>query len=249
MTESQAKPQGPSARYAYLRTDGTAYIVGGSAIAGLAAYAYQLLGGRTLGAEDFAPVSVLLTVHFLTFLVLLLPIEQLVVRRLTLNPDARGLTRPAWILGTLTIVAATIFAWLGVDTYLNGDHRFIFFTGLTVAGHFLFASARGHLAGWRRFTEYGIVSGSASVLRLAIAVGVTLIHPSASGFAVGLIVGPAVVAMFKPFTQPTSSQPPPAPGPTLRAWLADRIGLGRCGIAGVALGRPDNRRLSWWNGN
>lgn len=207
MTESQPTSKGPAARYAYLRSDGTAYIVGGSAVAGVAAYAYQLLGGRTLGADAFAPVSVLLTIHFLTFLVLLLPIEQMVVRRLTLDPGAFGLTRPAWILGSVTVIGATVFAWLGVDTYLNGDGRFIAFTGLTVAAHFLFAGARGHLAGWRRFTEYGLSSGGASVLRLAIAIGVTMVHPSASGFAVGLVVGPAVVMLFRPFRRPTSREP------------------------------------------
>ncbi len=63
-------------RYAYLRSDGTAYVVWGSAIAGLSAYAYQLIGGRVLGAERFAPVSVLLTIHFLTFIVIMMPIEQ-----------------------------------------------------------------------------------------------------------------------------------------------------------------------------
>lgn len=196
-----SRQPGPAAetRYAYLRSDGTAYIVAGSAAAGLAAYAYQLIGGRTLGAEDFAPVSVLLTVHFLTFIVLLLPIEQLAVRRLTVDRQSSGLPSRAWWLGTLTIIASTLFAWWGVDRYLNGDRRFIFFTGLTVAGHFLFAAARGHLAGWRRFRAYGLSSGAASLLRLTVAVAVTLVRPSASGFALGLIIGPAVVMLWRPF--------------------------------------------------
>lgn len=194
-------------RYAYLRSDGTAYIVAGSLIAGVAAYAYQLLGGRTLGAEAFAPVSVLLTVHFLTFIVLLLPIEQLVVRRLTVDRSNSGLPARAWWLGVATLVGATLFAWLGVDTYLNGDRRFIAFTALTVAGHFLFAAGRGHLAGWRRFRAYGISSGMASLLRLAVAITVTLIRPSASGFALGLIIGPAVVMLFRPFRRVQVDRP------------------------------------------
>ena len=166
-------------KYAYLRSDGTAYIVAGSLVAGVGAYAYQLLGGRTLGAEAFAPVSVLLTIHFLTFIVLLLPIEQLVVRRLTINRSNTGLPWKAWVLGSLTVAGATLFAELGVDRYLNGDRRFIVFTGATVAAHFLFASARGHLAGWRRFRGYGMSSGAASLVRLAVAVAVTIVHPSA----------------------------------------------------------------------
>lgn len=188
-------------RYADLRSDGTAYIVAGSGVAGLAAYSYQLIGGRTLGAEDFAPVSVLLTVHFLTLIVLLLPIEQLVVRRLTVDRTSSGLPAKAWWLGGITIIGATLFAWLGVDEYLNGDGRFVFFTGLTVATHLLFSAARGHLAGWRRFRAYGLSSGAASLLRLVVAIAVTLVRPSASGFALGLIVGPLIVMLWRPFRQ------------------------------------------------
>lgn len=195
------------ARYAYLRSDGTAFIVGGSLVAGIAAYAYQLLGGRTLGAEAFAPVSVLLTIHFLTFIVLLLPIEQLVVRRLTVERSESGLPSRAWWLGSLTVLGATVFAWMGVDTYLNGDRRFILFTALTVAAHFLFAAARGHLAGWRRFRAYGLSSGGASLLRLVVALAVTLIRPSASGFAIGLIIGPAIVLLARPFRQVAVDRP------------------------------------------
>ena len=186
-------------KYAYLRSDGTAYIVGGSLVAGIGAYAYQLLGGRTLGAEAFAPVSVLLTIHFLTFIVLLLPIEQLVVRRLTIDRTQSGLPAKAWWLGSLTVVGATAFAYFGVDQYLNGDRRFILFTGLTVAAHFGFAAARGHLAGWRRFRSYGMASGAASLVRLGVAIAVTIVHPSASGFAVGLVLGPLAVGLWRPF--------------------------------------------------
>ena len=186
-------------KYAYLRSDGTAYIVGGSLVAGIGAYAYQLLGGRTLGAEAFAPVSVLLTIHFLTFIVLLLPIEQLVVRRLTIDRTRSGLPFKAWLLGGMTVIGATLFAYFGVDQYLNGDRRFILFTGLTVAAHFGFSAARGHLAGWRRFRAYGMSSGAASLVRLGVAIAVTVVRPSASAFAVGLLLGPLVVGLWRPF--------------------------------------------------
>lgn len=191
--------RGPQAKYAYLREDGTAYIVAGSAVAGLAAYAYQILGGRTLGTHDFAPVSVLLTIHFLTFIVVLLPIEQLVVRRLTLDRSRIGLPANAVWLGLATVAGATAFAWIGVEQWLNGDYRFIGFTALTVGAHLWFAAARGHLAGWRRFRAYGTSSALASVIRLVIAVGITIVHPSASGFAVALIVGTFAVAAWRPF--------------------------------------------------
>lgn len=183
-----------------LRSDGTAYILAGSAVAGVAAYAFQLLGGRVLGAEDFAPLSVLLTVHFIALIVFLIPIEQSVVRRLTLDRRLRCLTSPEMWLGGVTVLGATVFAWWGVDQYLNGDHRFILFTSLTVAGHFMFVTGRGHLAGLRRFRDYGLASGGASLLRLAVAVLITLVHPSASGFAVGLVLGPVVLYLWRPFS-------------------------------------------------
>ncbi len=186
-------------RFARLSEDGTGHILAGSLIAGLAAYAYQIIGGRTLGATDFAPVSVLLTIHFLTFIVFLLPVEQLVVRRLTLDPSHSGLPRTAlWLAGT-TVVAATAFAWLGVDRFLNGDRRFIAFTALTVAMHAGYSAARGHLAGWRRFREYGYASGGANLMRLLVAIVVLTLRPSASGLALALIAGPVITLVWRPF--------------------------------------------------
>lgn len=186
-------------RFARLSEDGTGHILAGSLVAGLAAYAYQILGGRTLGPTAFAPVSVLLTVHFLTFIVVLLPIEQLVVRRLTLNPASSGLPVRAWWVAGATVVAATTFSWLGVDHFLNGDRRFIAFTALTVMAHVGYAAARGHLAGWRRFREYGYASGGANLLRLVVAVAVLAVRPSASGLAIALIIGPVAALVWRPF--------------------------------------------------
>ncbi len=202
--ETADQTQQPSAsatrtRFARLSEDGTGHILAGSLLAGLAAYAYQIIGGRTLGATDFAPVSVLLTIHFLTFIVFLLPVEQLVVRRLTLDPTHSGLPRAAWWLAGITVVAATLFAWLGVDRFLNGDRRFIAFTALTVAMHAGYSAARGHLAGWRRFREYGYASGGANVLRLLVAIVVLTLRPSASGLAIALVAGPIITLIWRPF--------------------------------------------------
>ena len=122
MSQNHHSPKAPSsqARYAYLRSDGTAYIVAGSAIAGLAAYAYQFLGGRTLGTEAFAPVSTLLSIHFLVLIVILLPIEQLIIRRLTLDRSRIGVPANAyWLIG-VTTVAAAAFAFFD-PTYVSSQ--------------------------------------------------------------------------------------------------------------------------------
>lgn len=208
MSSDNRASQSP-VRYAYLRSDGTAYVVWGSAIAGLSAYAYQLIGGRVLGAERFAPVSVLLTIHFLTFIVIMMPIEQYTVRRLTLDPKATRLPNSAIVLGSATILAATAFAAFGTELFLNNDWRFIGFTTLAVSVHFMFVSARGHLAGWGRFKEYGLTSGAASLFRLVVALAVTLVRPSATGFALALIAGPLVALLWKPFRAPEKRPEPP----------------------------------------
>ena len=206
MSERGKSPGAFRARYTYLRTDGTAYIVAGSAVAGLAGYAYQVMGGRALGPERFAPVSALLTIHFLTFIVVMMPIEQVIVRRLTLGREP--LPRSAVWLGAVTVGLATMFAAIGVNNYLNGDVRFVAFTAIAVAAHFLFAVGRGFLAGRRRFRAYGLASGWASIGRLVIAIPLAIVGPYASGFALALIAGAFVVLLWQPFqigASPTST--------------------------------------------
>ncbi|MGD2052399.1 MAG: sugar transferase [Acidimicrobiia bacterium] len=201
------RPDPARTRFAHLSEDGTGYILAGSLVAGLAAYAYQILGGRTLGAAAFAPVSVLLTIHFLTFIVILLPIEQLIIRRLTLDRAAIGVPPRALALAAATVVGATLYAGLRVDELLNGDRRFIVFTAFTVIVHAVFAVARGHLAGFRRFREYGLASGGASLFRLLVAMAVLAVRPSASGVAIGLIAGPLIVMVWRPFRPVAVNRP------------------------------------------
>lgn len=185
-------------RYAHLTEDGTGFILAGSLVAGIGAYLYQFLGGRALGAEAFAPVSVLLTVHFLVFVVVLLPIEQLIIRRLTLDRGASGVPPRVMPLIVASGVVAVGYVWIGVDSLLRGDVRFVGFVAATIFTHSIFVVARGHLAGWRRFRAYGSTSAAASLLRLAIAAAVLAVRPTASGFALGLILGPLMVLWWRP---------------------------------------------------
>jgi lipopolysaccharide/colanic/teichoic acid biosynthesis glycosyltransferase len=189
-------------RYAYMRRDGTLDIVLGSLVAGVGAYIYQFIGGRSLGEEAFAPIAALLTAHFLAFVIILLPIEQFVIRRLTLG--YRGWVVPARAVALVvsTGVVAAVVVWSSADTYFDGDASFVWFVIATVAFHFFFVVGRGYLAGYRRFRSYGYVSGAASVLRLVIAIAVVMVGPTVTGFAWAQVLGPLVIILWRPWRVP-----------------------------------------------
>jgi lipopolysaccharide/colanic/teichoic acid biosynthesis glycosyltransferase len=190
-------------RYAYMRSDGTLDIVLGSLVAGVAGYAYQFVGGRALGEEGFAPIGVLLTAHFLAFVIVLMPIEQFVIRRLTVG--ARGWVVPMRAIAlTVAAAAAGVFiVAVSGDDYFTSRREFIMFMVLSVGVYFLFAVGRGYLAGFRRFRAYGYVSAAASLVRLAIAIGVAVIVPTVSGFAWAHVLGPLVIVFWRPWKPPT----------------------------------------------
>ncbi len=172
-------------------------MVAGTLVAGVGNYAYQLLGGRALGPEGFAPIGTLLTIHFLAFIIVLLPVEQLIIRALTIRG---GLTSASTrtILATVSATAATAFlvAWVGRDRFFAGDGRYAMVAVLVVLAHALFVAGRGSLAGHRRFRAYGEASGGASVLRLLIAILVVVLAPGPLGFALALAIGPLVVLLW-----------------------------------------------------
>ena len=187
-----------------MRSDGTLDIVIGSLVAGLGGYAYQFIGGRALGEEAFAPIGVLLTAHFLAFIIILLPIEQFVIRRLTVG--ARGWVVPARAIALVlaTGAAAAFVVSVAGDDYFTSRSEFVFFVLLSIAGHFFFAVGRGYLAGFRRFRAYGYSSAAASLFRVAIALGVAIIAPTVTGFAWAHVLGPLVIFLWRPWRQPST---------------------------------------------
>jgi exopolysaccharide production protein ExoY len=196
-----------------MRSDGTLDIVVGSLIAGLGGYAYQFLAGRSLGTDGFAAIGILLTAHFLSFVVVLMPIEQLVIRRLTLG--ARGWVVPARAiaLAASTAVAAGIVVSMSGDDYFvafSSRSAFVLFVLATVALHFFFAVGRGYLAGNRRFRSYGYASAGASMLRLVIALAVAILAPTVSGFAWAHVLGPLVIIVWRPWKRPPNQPAKPA---------------------------------------
>ena len=194
-SESQERARRPELKR-YL-ADGTIYMVLGTLVAGLANYAYQLLGGRALGPEDFAPVSALMTIHFLTFIVVLLPVEQLIIRSISLYEDVdRAARRAATITIGLTALAAGLLAVVGTERLFAGVEGFIVLAAAIVLAHGWFVIGRGNLAGHRYFRSYGVASAGASLLKLAFAGVVLLVAGTPFAVAAALVVGPLIIGAW-----------------------------------------------------
>ena len=172
-------------------------MITGTLVAGVGNYVYQLLGGRALGPHDFAPISSLLTIHFLAFIIVLLPVEQLVIRSITIHG---GMTRSTVLTTRATVVVTAVIAFavglVGRERFFGGDIRYAYLAGVNVLTHALFVHGRGTLAGYRRFRSYGESGGGAAILRVSLAALVLLIGSSSLGFAAALAVGPLIILVW-----------------------------------------------------
>jgi len=178
---------GPSAR------TGDRWLAGGIVAGTLLAYVFQLVGGRLLGPEAFAPVSVLWTLMFLTGTVGLTPVEQYVAREATAG--RRVLTRRARAISVvigLTAVTAGAFALLTREALFGGESGFVVLAVMTVAATAPLFLARGLAIGQRRFDLYGLMLGLEGVGRLMVGGLGLLIVGGPVGLAWGVALGPAL---------------------------------------------------------
>jgi len=199
-TELRGRELGPSLRK--LARDGTPVIAAGSVIAGVAAYAFQIIGGRSLGDEGFAPVAALLSVHSLVLAVLLTPVELLTVRRLALarggSPE-RSDRRAIAVTAAAALITTVGFVWLTLDRYFEGTAEFVVIAAAVVLTHIVFALGRGALAGRARYLSYGVVSAVAAVTRLPLAVLFLIWAPSATSLSWSIVIPPLLILAWSPF--------------------------------------------------
>jgi O-antigen/teichoic acid export membrane protein len=168
---------------------------GGLAIGVLAgtvlAYLFQLVGGRLLGPEDFAPVSVLWTVMFLTGTIGLTPVEQLVAREATAG--RRVLTRRSGaVLGVVggTALTAAVFVAATRTALFQGETGFILLAVILVSVTAPLFMSRGLAIGQRRFDLYATMITLEGVGRLGFGgLGYVLVGGPV-GFAWGIALGP-----------------------------------------------------------
>ena len=185
------------------RRDGTSYVVGGALLAALAAYGFQLAGGRALGTDAFAPITVLWTLQFLVFTIVLLPIEQLTVRRLAMDPG-HPLRHDLPLIGSVigvTALLVTAVMYASRDQQLGGESVHVLQAGLMVIGYGVFAFGRGRFGGKRQFRQYGLATAGESMFRLAVAIAVLAIAASAVGLGWSMVAAPWIILLFRPFAE------------------------------------------------
>lgn len=177
------------------RAPGTGLMVFGGLLSALGAYLFQVLGGRALGAESFAPISVLWTMFFILATVVLVPVEQHVTREAASGRKVltfHGLL-PSLVAILLAALVGTLFVLLALERAFLGDETFLFVTFMLFTFYGLYELARGLLAGHRQFGLVGWAMIGESVGRLALALSFLALAPTAISLGWAMALGALTV--------------------------------------------------------
>lgn len=170
-------------------------MVVGSLIGAVGAYVFQVLGGRLLGPEGFAPVGTLWTVFFIVATVVLVPLEQYVTREASLGRRLLGAARRPLLVTTAVALAVSVgFALATTESLFQGRLVAALQLGLLTVGYAGMVVGKGVLAGHRRFSGVGwILIGEAVVRLAASAVFVLLLSGSSTALGWGMVCAPLAV--------------------------------------------------------
>lgn len=178
----------------------TTWIALGSTLNGLAAFAFQVVGTRALGAAGYAPIGVLWTLQYLWIAVAVTALEAYVTRLVTTDGAASPpLTRFLRLFGRWLVAASVVAALVGVllrDALFDGAASLGVVLGLVVLGYGWYGVVRGRAAGDGRFRAYGLATIAESVLRLAAAVVVLAVVATTVGLAWVFPLGPLAVGVW-----------------------------------------------------
>ena len=165
----------------------------GTAVGGLLAYGYVVMGTRTYGAAPFAPVSVLWTIWAMASAVVAFPVQHWVIR--TIEADGNeGRVRSALprILGAGFVVSAV----LGVASWLARSILFsdsgLLYPVLAAAiplGSVAVGLTRGGFSARRRFVAAAGAIAGENLIRVLAAVVVVLVGWGIEAFAVAIVTG------------------------------------------------------------
>ena len=211
---------------------GTGAIIAATALAALSVYLFQVIAGRSLGVDGFAPIGILWTVSFLLFSVLYLPVEQYVTRRLILGggrwqPDSTATLTVAVPLVAGVVIGAAFVAATRLR-FFEGEWVFVFVIAALMLSRSAMAVGRGFLAGRRRFFAYGAAIAGEALLLVAVVFLMWGLRPTTVAFAAVMPIPPLAVFLTRPFATTVDL-------PTLRDSIpAGSVGLGALVMATAA---------------
>jgi len=222
--------------------DGTATMLAGTLAAGIATYAWQAGGTRTLGETAFAPVANTWTLYFLVVTIVLVPIEQFTTRTVAAYRDgASQLARALpWIARLLIATAALLglAAYLLRSSLFDGSATYALVTVAIVLSLGQLAICRGILVGRHKFASYGWLTGLDSVIRLLVGLPIVLATSSALAFVWTIPLASLVaLAWLREWPRSRRAHGANAPDVADAADGADAPGVLQDGPAPVPVGR------------
>ena len=169
-------------------------------LSGIAAYAYLVIAGRTLGAAGFAAIGAAWAVVFLATAAFATPLEVGLARAVGAARGRGEVVGPLVRAGlTLAGIAGIIGLGIGLaggrwldEGLLGGAGGLALASAVAFAGLAMGAVAKGACAGAGRLAGWGgylLADGGA---RLALSVVAAVLVPTPQAFAVALAVGPWV---------------------------------------------------------
>lgn len=192
---------------------GTTMLLVGALVGALAAYGFQLVGGRSLGEVGYAPVAQLWTVFFFVATVVLVPLEQFSTREVSRSRSVIGSDLLIVLrVAALGLILGVVVVLFGLEQLFGGNPIYIVQMALLMVGYSVLYLGKGVVAGGRRFSVLGWILISESVVRLLLAVVVLAIAPSAANLGWTMVAAPWVIlgTRFWRYDRGDRSLPAPA---------------------------------------
>ncbi len=184
-------------------SDGTWMIALGAIVASIGAYGFQVVGGRSLGTEGFAPVATLWTVGFLVHTIVMLPVEQMTTRTVTLTGGdvlSAHTKRQITIALALGAAAGVAVAAIARDRFFEANTAFIAVMALLMVSRVAMTVGRGVMAGRRRFAAYGTSMMFEAFALMALGILFATMGSSAAWFGAALGAAPLTILLVRPYT-------------------------------------------------
>lgn len=156
----------------------------------MATYAYQVTGVRALGDDEYAVVSVLWTVQYLAFAVLLYPIEGVFAA----EAPARWRTCLWWTAAVVGFVVVAL--WTGRRELLGGQGWLALVGGAIVLSYGSFSIVRGRFVAAGDPVGYATLTGGEALVRLLLTPLVLTASRSGAAVALLLPVGPPLMILL-----------------------------------------------------